>query len=126
MKRKTILVLLVLAVITIGVYYYAYKGHRNIAEEEAVFSGEAIALYTSFSKPTTAAMDMFSNQTVVVTGLVTAIEANVLTLDKVLLAQFDSLPTGLRISDKLSIKGRCIGYDDLFEVVALDQCIIMD
>jgi hypothetical protein len=27
--------------------------------------------------------------------------------------------------DIVVIKGRCIGYDDLFEIVKLDQCIII-
>jgi hypothetical protein len=40
-------------------------------------------------------------------------------------AQFESSPT-VTIDQQLTLKGRCIGYDDLFEVVVLDQSIILE
>ena len=40
-----------------------------------------------------------------------------------------SLKTGhpkVQLNQQLTLKGRCIGYDDLFEVVVLDQSTMMD
>ena len=31
----------------------------------------------------------------------------------------------LKLTDKISIKGRCIGYDDLLEEVRIDNCSLM-
>ena len=58
-------------------------------------------------------------------GVVTAVEDNTLTLNNVLVAQFEISPT-VTIDQQLTLKGRCIGYDDLFEVVVLDQSIILE
>ena len=55
----------------------------------------------------------------------TAVEDNTLTLNDVLVAQFESSPT-VTIDKQLTLKGRCIGYDDLFEVVVIDQSIILE
>ena len=57
--------------------------------------------------------------------MVTFIEDNSITLNDVLVAQFESSPT-VTIDQQLTLKGRCIGYDDLFEVVVLDQSIILE
>jgi hypothetical protein len=40
-------------------------------------------------------------------------------------AQFETGHTA-KLNQQLTLKGRCIGYDDLFEVVVLDQSTIMD
>ena len=58
-------------------------------------------------------------------GVVTAVEDNTLTLNDALVAQFESNPT-VTTDQQLTLKGRCIGYDDLFEVVVIDQSIILE
>jgi len=40
-------------------------------------------------------------------------------------AQFENRPA-VQLNQQLALKGRCIGYDDLFEVVVLDQSTMMD
>jgi len=40
-------------------------------------------------------------------------------------AQFSTGHTA-QLNQQLTLKGRCIGYDDLFEVAVLDQSTIMD
>ena len=121
MKRKTILALLGLAVVIFGVYYYAYKDHRNIAKEGAVYTDKAVALKDSIVQNNEA----FLNQTVAVSGQVTFIEGNSITLDDVLMAQFENSPA-VQLNQQLTLKGRCIGYDDLFELVVIDQSTIID
>jgi len=44
------------------------------------------------------------------------------TLDEAIQCTFNQLPQGLSLDKKVTIKGRCIGYDDLFELAKLDQC----
>ena len=121
MKRETILALLGLAVFIFGAYYYAYKDHRDIANEGAVFTGKAFALKDSIVQNNEA----FLNQTLAVSGKVTFIEGNSVTLDDVLMAQFENSPK-VQLNQQLTLKGRCIGFDDLFDVVVLDQATITD
>ena len=112
---------MVLILIAIGFYYYAYKDHRNIATEGAVYTDTAIALKDSIVQNNEA----FLNQTVTVSGMVTFIDDHSITLDDALVAQFATGHTAQH-NQQLTLKGRCIGYDDLFEVVVLDQSTMMD
>jgi len=121
MTSKRIFSGIVLILMAIGFYYYAYKDHRDIAAEGAVYTDTAVALKDSIVQNNEA----FLNQTVAVSGVVTFIDDNTLALDDALVAQFENRPA-VQLNQQLNLKGRCIGYDDLFEVVVLDQSTIMD
>ena len=121
MTSKRIFSGIVLILIAIGFYYYAYKDHRDIATEGAVYSDTAVALKDSIVQNNEA----FLNQAVTVSGIVTFIDDNSITLDDALVALFATGHTA-QLNQQLTLKGRCIGYDDLFEVVVLDQSTMMD
>ena len=121
MTSKRIFLGIVLILMAIGFYYYAYKDHRNIATEGAVYTDTAIALKDSIVQNNEA----FLNQTVTVSGVVTFIDDHSITLDNALVAQFATGHTA-QLNQQLTLKGRCIGYDDLFEVAVLDQSTMMD
>ena len=121
MTSKRIFSIMVLILTAIGLYYYAYKDHRDIATEGAVYTDTAVALNDSIVQNSEA----FLNQTIAVFGVVTFIDDNSIALDDALVAQFENRPT-IQLNQRLTIKGRCIGYDDLFEVTVLDQSTIMD
>ena len=121
MTSKRIFSFMVLILMTIGLYYYAYKDHRDIAAEGAVYTDTAVALNDSILQNNEA----FLNQTVAVSGVVTFIDDHSITLDDALVAQFKNRPA-VQLNLQLTLKGRCIGYDDLFEVVVLDQSTMMD
>jgi hypothetical protein len=121
MTSKRIFWGIVLILMAIGLYYYAYKDHRDIAAEGAVYTDTAVALKDSIVQNNEA----FLNQTVAVSGMVTFIDDHSITLDDALVAQFATGHTA-QLNQQLTLKGRCIGYDDLFEVVVLDQSTVMD
>ena len=121
MTIKRIFSGIVLILMAIGFYYYVYKDHRDIAVEGAVYTDTAIALKDSILQNNEA----FLNQTVAVSGVVTFIDDNSITLDDALVAQFENRPAA-QLNRQLTLKGRCIGYDDLFEVAVLDQCTVID
>ena len=78
MTSKRIFLGIVLILMAIGFYYYAYKDHRDIATEGAVYTDTAIALKDSIVKNNEA----FLNQTVAVSGVVTFIDDNSITLNE--------------------------------------------
>ena len=121
MTSKRIFLGIVLILMAIGFYYYAYKDHRDIATEGAVYTDTAVALKDSIVQNNEA----FLNQTVAVSGMVTFIDDHSITLDDALVAQF-ATGHNAQLNQQLTLKGRCIGYDDLFEVVVLDQSTVMD
>ena len=121
MTSKRIFSGIILILMAIGFYYYAYKDHRDIAIEGAVYTDKAVALKDSILQNNEA----FLNQTVAVSGVVTFIDDNSITLNDALVAQF-ATGHNAQLNQQLTLKGRCIGYDDLFEVAVLDQSTLMD
>ena len=59
MENKTLISFLVIVLLGVGVYFYAYKDHRNIANEGAAFADTALAIKDSLSQNNEA----FFNQT---------------------------------------------------------------
>ncbi|MDC8003647.1 hypothetical protein POV27_06260 [Aureisphaera galaxeae] len=118
MKKKTVF-LVVTLVLVVGAYVgykYLYKDHRNIAEETAVFNGSAEEIQGQFAS----GQEELLNQTVIVTGSVSQVEGTSITLDDKVQCVFAETME-VAIGTEIKVKGRCIGYDDLFEIVKLDQ-----
>ena len=120
MKNRRNLVLLLL-LFTLGVYFgynYMYQDHRDIKTEEAYKTMPATDLVEIFKA--NASPDEL-NKTIEVSGSVSEMDGNSITLDNAVQCSFDAAVSGINLNDKITIKGRCIGYDDLFEIVKIDQ-----
>ncbi|MEP2937295.1 MAG: hypothetical protein ABJM06_02795 [Gilvibacter sp.] len=124
MKRRTIYVAIVLLVVAgIAGYNYMYQDHRDIQKEEAVFKGDAKGLHKLYLESPKEAL---LNKTVIVTGLVTALEEGGITLDDAVYASYSNAQVLPNLNERVTIKGRCIGYDELFEIVSIDQATPLD
>jgi len=124
--KKKIVFLIVMLVLVVGAYTgykYLYKDHRNITKEVAVVETSARVLQEQFQNN---AADAFLNKTLIVIGLVTQIEDKSITIDNKVYCSFKNELKGVQVGDEVHLKGRCIGYDDLFEVVKLDQSTIIN
>jgi len=124
MRRKRILFALIL--LLVGGYFgynYLYQDHRDI-QTEAVFletnSDDLIGVFLESSTPEVL------NQTVQIKGKVTQIEGDGITLDNKVHCSFPESLFKVSVGDEVVVKGRCIGYDDLFEIVKLDQSSIIN
>ncbi len=125
MKKRKIF-LLVIVVLVVGTYVgykYLYKEHRDIQSEAPSLHLEAAALFDLFQTDET---EQALNQTLIVTGIIELIESTSITLEGGVRCIFEVLPEGLTLAQAVEVKGRCIGYNDLFEIVELDQCQILD
>lgn len=116
--RIGLLAIGILVVLAILIYQYAYQDHRDIATEEAVMVVSAQELRDMFQ---TARGHEALNKTVIVSGRITEKEDSTLTLDRAVHCKLVIKTDSLQIGTAVSAKGRCIGYDDLFELVKLDQ-----
>ncbi len=115
------LLLIVLSIIT---YNYMYKEHRNIATENVSFNVSASTLNSDLSLPDKASK--YIDKVVQVHGTVTAIEQNDVVIDdKVQVSFIKNVTSGLSTQKKITIKGRCVGYDDLLELVKIDQATLI-
>lgn len=125
MKRNWIALIIVLIITTVIGYNYVYKDHRDIESEQTEFTMSSVEINQLFSKNPTSAEQKFLNKTIEVSGLITDINSNDITIDDTVFCQFsNNLETSLNKNEKVKIKGRVIGYDDLLEQVKLDQCSI--
>lgn len=122
-KRKRLLfaVLLLLA----GGYFaynYMYKEHRDISSEASKLEISAPYLLERYKTDDAAEL---LNTTISVNGVISQVEEGAITLDSGVHCSLMDGSTGLVEGSKITVKGRCIGYDDLFEIVKLDQCTII-
>ncbi len=127
MKKKTLIIVAVIIafglIIAFGSYSYMYKEGRDIASETAAFSIEAMKLTSEFETEAEQANQKYLNKTLEVTGIVTAAKDSVITLSG---SVFCAFPKEVKQPEgkQLTVKGRCVGYDELFGEVKLDQCTL--
>ncbi len=121
-----IIAIVFLLMITVT-YNYMYKSHRNIASEEAIFQNNALALTNEFKQDTNKASQKYLNNVVLVDGVITDIESDGIVLNNTVYVQF-SEPDSRKFSLKehFKIKGRCLGYDELLELVKFDQSVVIN
>ncbi|WP_373518431.1 hypothetical protein [Pricia sp.] len=125
-KRHLFLGIFGLLIILIGCgYFYLNQSHRNIQKEEVKYTVTSSELAESFrrSGPKTDIAD----QVIQTKGRITALDEKSVTLDKKVEVLFlKKLPAGLKKGKEVTIKGRCVGYDDLLEVVKVDQALLIE
>lgn len=126
MKRKWI-ILLILLILAFAGYKYLYQDHRDIKTEEAEFVISSNEIAYEFSQKTAESEKKYSDKTIEITGIITEINVKDFTIDNSVLCQFnDIFESTLKIKDSITIKGRCIGYDDLLELVKIDQSTLIE
>lgn len=105
-------------------YLYIYQGHRDIAGERSAFELTAENLILDFQQNPDAANKKYLNKVIEVSGKITEVTDSILLLDPGVFAATQNLHSELSVGDHVKIKGRCIGYDELFDEVKMDQCVI--
>lgn len=124
--RKWIIILIILIIAAVIGYNYIYQDHRDIESEKAEYSMTSDEITIKFSENAVQAEQTFLNKTIEVSGLVSEVNANEITIDDKVFCQFSNMNQNtIEINSKIKIKGRVIGYDDLLEQVKLDQCTII-
>lgn len=129
MSRNTKIIsiaLLLLVGFLSWVYFYTFHSkHRNIAQEEVTAEFQAPELLYAFTQQDSD-ITSYADQVILVSGNVTSTDENSIVLDG--MVQVNLLPaagTSVQNGQSISLKGRCVGYDDLLEVVKIDQATIL-
>ena len=127
MKYKWLLILIIILLVGIVGHNYVYKDHRDIKTEHAQFQLTSKELINEFSNSTNEAEKKFLNRTIEINGTITEVNSNTLNISTSVFCQFTGvLPTNIKKGLNITIKGRCIGYDELLEEIKLDQCSIIN
>ena len=124
-KFKTVAIPLVVIIIGLFSYNYAMTGGgRDLEKEKSEFNMSAVDIFADFSANAEMATKKYLNKAVEITGKVTNITKNVITLDGKVSCQLQ-VSEQVNLDSQVKIKGRVTGYDDLLEELKLDQCLIV-
>lgn len=128
MKVKIAILFLLLIVIVMGVYFYTYKGHRNIAAEKESYTIAATEIFSEFQANEIDANAKYLDKTIEVRGNLSSVDVETKSIvinDKLFATFKGELPKTLQRNAKIKIKGRLIGYDALLEELKMDQCVLV-
>lgn len=128
LKIKLVLALLV-SLLAFGsiAYFYVYKQHRDISLEQSAYELSANDLVSEFSSNKEIANSKYVDQTISIYGKVTALDLAISTIiinNKISAVLFKDQGANLVVGQKIIIKGRLVGFDDLFEEIKMDQCSV--
>lgn len=125
--KKVLIVFLVICVAGIGTYFYVFhKPHRDIAGESAEMDVQAAMLVDEYSSDRVAADEQYLDQVIMVQGVVVEVDSTHLKLESGIYCDMhkDTDVSGLMEGDAIAVKGRVVGYDELFGEVRLDNCTL--
>lgn len=129
MKRKKIAFIItgLLIIVSAGIYFYygfLFKEARNIQSEMPDYTISATKLLEDYNADPKKADQLYLNKTIEITGIVTKETDSVLILENTVFCLFSQKVKSALINNKVTVKGKCIGYDELFQEVKIDQCTI--
>lgn len=103
-----------------------YQPHRTIQDETPNFIVLGVEILDEFSIDVDDATEKYLDKTIVVEGRLTSIEDNVITINESIQCfLLESVAVNFMENEVLKVKGRFLGYDELFEELKLDQCSIV-
>ena len=118
-----------LSIIGLIIIYNTYnKPHKDFNKspfEVTIESKELISLYQDNIDN---ANTRFLDKILLVKGSITHIETDIIILDNGIVCTLDpsqAITNKIHLNKKISVKGRCIGYDDLLEEIRIDHSFIM-
>ena len=127
MFKKTLKCLIIL---TIGFliafflirYYVKNGGRRVIADETPEYQISAKEIASEFASNTSVSNKKYLEKSILITGEVTSINENEVIVDNSVNCSFLTISDNIKKDQKVLVKGRVVGYDDLMGEVKIDQC----
>ncbi len=130
MNRKKLLIFGIILLLGFGLFYVynnvLYKESRNIEKEESFFLLTSADLIKQYKSDLSKSDEKYLNKTIEIEGKITEISESTITLDSTIFCSFDKKIGQENLNKKVRIKGRCIGFDEMFNEVKFDQCTILE
>ena len=123
MKSKGFILAILVIIISMLSYNYMYQEHRNVLEEKSAFNISSVALYEVFNNSPLEANKKFINKIISFEGILINRDKELIVIKPSIVCKLDSnfSSIDLKLGDTLHLKGRCIGFDDLFMEVKMDN-----
>ena len=113
---------------SIIIYVIYNKPHKDFNKSPIETTIESIDLISFYQDNPDDSNSRFLDKIILVIGTITHIEKNIIILDNSIVCTLDPsqiITNQININNEVSVKGRCIGYDDLLEEVRIDHSFIM-
>lgn len=123
--KKIVIILVLLGLIFFGVYKYMFRAPEDVSKATINFKVNATEFVEEFSNDLEFSEKKYHNAILVVEGIVTEIENDGITLNEGVFCKLSSV-VDTKVGAKIKVKGLYIGFDDLFEIVKIDQCTIVE
>ena len=125
-KKYLPLIFILLLIVVYAVWNKPHKDYSNTKPKITIDSSNFI---NEFKANSTLATEKYLNQIIFVSGNTTDKLTKSVVLDNGIVCTLDSSSLKalrlIQINNEISIKGRFVGFDDLFEEIRLDHCFIM-
>lgn len=121
-KNKFLLLIVIIVLGAYSGYKYAYKPHKTIEELAINYKGSA----TEFISKASSNFTDWETKVVEINGTITSKDQGGVMLNEQIYCQLKDSTRLAKLTEnqKIQIKGRVIGYDDLLEELKLNQCIL--
>ena len=131
MKKKLLILLLIGAIGAGAAYWYTFhKPHRNVQTEKSSFTLSSESLIGEFSADLATATEKYIDKVIEIEGIVTDVNASNAMLDGAVYCSFLEGELGKVVEigqgKTITLKGRVIGFDELFGEIRLDQCALIE
>lgn len=127
MKKKIVLTILVIIALGVSAYYYTlYGGARNLSSEEAVFNVTSKNITREFNSDIEKSNKKYLEKAIAINGIVSKINGKQVIIDNTIICDLKDLDSSIKKDQKITLKGRVVGYDDLMAELKLDQCSVIN
>ena len=120
---------LLIILLAVAVYFVWNKPHKDYSTMRTDITISSLNFINEFKANSTLATEKYLNQIIFVSGNTTDKLTKSVVLDNGIVCTLDSSSLKalrlIQINNEISIKGRFVGFDDLFEEIRLDHCFIM-
>jgi hypothetical protein len=124
LKKLSFFLIALICTAGVASYFYIYQDHRDVSTTKAFQSFSAVELLNVFTDINVVNDKEVLDQVIEVTGVITDVLEDSVVLDELIFIELEK-HQAVSIGQKITIKGRCLGYDDLLEEVKIDQASIL-
>ena len=123
--KKIGIILVLLCLIFFGVYKYLFRAPEDVSKATIHFTVNATEFVEEFSNDLESSEKKYHEAILVVEGVVTEVEVEGITLNEGVFCKLSSTED-IKVNTTIKVKGLYIGFDDLLEIVKIDQCSIVE
>ena len=120
-KNFSIFTFVLIVVGLVGYQFVLKSGSRDLQSEKTFSAVSSNEIINQFAKNADASVKKYAEKAIEISGIVTDLSKNQIILDGSVVCECLQKPN-VKIGQKIVIKGRFVGFDDLMNELKLDKC----